>query len=362
MKLTKENLKLALSRIQHPVDGSDFMQTAEIGTIEQNENIVSVELKLGYPMNSIAEELRDLIITEIRKTERSKQINIQFCSDIVAHATQANMELLPDIKNIIAVASGKGGVGKSTTAVNLALALAKEGAEVGLLDADIYGPSQQRMLGLTGRPQSPDGKKIEPMVKFGLQAMSISMLVEEDKPLVLRGPMISKYLEQLLRDTQWRNLDYLVVDLPPGTGDIQLTLSQKVPLTGAIIVTTPQDIALIDAKKALKMFGMVGVPILGVMENMSTHICQKCGHEEAIFGSDGAEKMSRNYDVSLLGKLPLELGIRLQTDSGEPTVVSDPGGSIAIKYHQIALKIGLKISSLSKIRKNVFPKIVIKNS
>ncbi len=362
MKLTAENLKALLTQIKHPIDDSNFIETVEISKIEDNESRVLVEVQSGYPMNSILGTLRESIIREIEKTETVKQVDVQFCCNIVAHSTQRNIGLLPEIKNIIAIASGKGGVGKSTTAVNLALALSKEGSKVGLLDADIYGPSQQRMLGLTGRPDSPDGKKISPMIKFGLQTMSIGLLVEEDTPMVWRGPMVTSALEQLLRDTQWQNLDYLVVDLPPGTGDIQLTLSQKVPLTGAIIVTTPQDIALLDAKKALKMFEKVGVPIIGIMENMSTHICQKCGHEEAIFGSGGGEKMSQDYEVSLLGQLPLKSSIRLQTDSGEPTVIADPDGAVSRKYHEIALKVGLKISRLAKDRKNVFPKIVVQNS
>ena len=257
-------------------------------------------------------------------------------SKVVSHAVQRGVKLVPGIKNIIAVASGKGGVGKSTTAVNLALALAAEGATVGMLDADIYGPSQPMMLGIAGRPESKDGKSLEPMEGHGLQAMSIGFLIDIDTPMVWRGPMVTQALEQLLKDTRWRELDYLVVDLPPGTGDIQLTLAQKVPVTGAVIVTTPQDIALIDARKGLKMFEKVGIPILGIVENMSIHICPKCGHESHIFGAGGAARMCKDYGTELLGQLPLDDSIREQADSGKPTVVSDPDGKIAAIYKQIA--------------------------
>ena len=248
---------------------------------------------------------------------------------ITSHAVQRGVKLIPGVKNIIAIASGKGGVGKSTTAVNLALALAAEGANVGVLDADIYGPSQPMMLGLAGRPESRDGKTLEPLEAYGLQAMSIGFLIDADTPMVWRGPMVTQALEQLLKDTNWRDLDYLIVDMPPGTGDIQLTLAQKVPVTGAVIVTTPQDIALIDARKGLKMFEKVGVPIVGIVENMSMHVCSKCGHAEPIFGEGGAAKMCDDYKVPFLGGLPLDIHIREQTDAGRPTVIADPDGKIA---------------------------------
>jgi len=269
---------------------------------------------------------------------------------------------VPGVKNIIAVASGKGGVGKSTTAVNLALALAAEGAKVGILDADIYGPSQPQMLGITGRPETADGKSMEPMERYGIQAMSIGFLIDTDTPMVWRGPMVTGALEQLLRETNWRELDYLVVDLPPGTGDIQLTLSQKVPVTGAIIVTTPQDIALLDARKGLKMFEKVGVPIIGIVENMSTHICSKCGHEEHIFGAGGGEQMCKDYNVDLLGALPLDIRIREQADSGMPTVVAEPDGQIASIYRQIARRTAVKLSEMGLDHSSKFPNIVIQNT
>jgi ATP-binding protein involved in chromosome partitioning len=272
------------------------------------------------------------------------------------------VQLIPNVKNIIAVASGKGGVGKSTTAVNLALALAAEGAQVGILDADIYGPSQPQMLGITARPESKDGKSMEPLERYGIQAMSIGFLIDMDTPMVWRGPMVTGALEQLLRETNWRALDYLVIDLPPGTGDIQLTLSQKVPVTGAVIVTTPQDIALLDARKGLKMFEKVGVPIVGIVENMSTHICSKCGHEEHIFGAGGGEQMCKDYNVELLGSLPLDIKIREQADSGMPTVVAEPDGKIAAVYRQIARRTAVKLSEYGLDHSSKFPNIVIQNT
>jgi ATP-binding protein involved in chromosome partitioning len=275
---------------------------------------------------------------------------------------QRGVKLIPEVKNIIAVASGKGGVGKSTTAVNLALALAAEGASVGMLDADIYGPSQPTMLGITGRPESRDGKTLEPMIGHGVQAISIGFMIDVDTPMVWRGPMVTQALEQLLKDTRWQGVDYLVVDLPPGTGDIQLTLAQKVPVTGAVIVTTPQDIALIDARKGLKMFEKVGIPIIGIVENMSTHICSNCGHEEHIFGAGGAEKMCKDFNAEFLGALPLDIRIREQTDSGKPTVVADPDGRSAEIYRRIARRIAVKISEQAKDMTSKFPNIVIQNT
>jgi ATP-binding protein involved in chromosome partitioning len=283
-------------------------------------------------------------------------------SKVVSHSVQRGVKLVPGIKNIIAVASGKGGVGKSTTAVNLALALAAEGASVGILDADIYGPSQPMMLGISGRPESKDGKGLEPMMGHGLQAISIGFLIDVDTPMVWRGPMVTQALEQLLKDTRWRELDFLVVDLPPGTGDIQLTLAQKVPVTGAVIVTTPQDIALIDARKGLKMFEKVGIPILGVVENMSIHVCPKCGHESHIFGSGGAARMCKDYGTELLGQLPLDESIREQADSGKPTVVADPDGKAAEIYRRIARRCAVKIAESQKDMSGKFPNIVVQNT
>ena len=362
MKITPEIIKTVLLDINHPVDKTKFILEENIKKIDISESSISLELVFGYPTKSLEEQVQETIKSTLKNLSSIETVSLQISSSISPHAVQRNLGLMPEIKNIIAVASGKGGVGKSTTAVNLALALSKDGAQVGLLDADIYGPSQQRMMGLSGRPDSPDGKKISPMVKFGLQIMSIGLLVEEDTPMVWRGPMVTGALEQLLRDTLWKELDYLIVDLPPGTGDIQLTLSQKVPMTGAIIVTTPQDISLIDAQKALKMFEKVGVPILGVLENMSVHLCEKCGHEENIFGEGAGFKMSNNYDVELLGKLPLKTSIRAQTDAGNPPVLAEPDGVVAKKYKDIAMRVAIKISNLAKSKKNVFPEIVVQNS
>jgi ATP-binding protein involved in chromosome partitioning len=266
------------------------------------------------------------------------------------------------VKNIIAIASGKGGVGKSTTAVNLALALKAEGATVGILDADIYGPSQPRMLGVTDKPKSPDGKTLEPLMGHGVQSMSIGYLIEEETPMIWRGPMVTQALEQLLNDTDWQDVDYLIIDLPPGTGDIQLTLAQKVPVSGALIITTPQDIALLDARKALKMFEKVDVRVLGIVENMSIHICSECGHEEHIFGKGGGQSMSEEYEVDFVGALPLDKQIREEVDNGNPTVASDPDGRITQIYREIARRVAAKLSLQAKEFSAKFPNIVIQNN
>jgi ATP-binding protein involved in chromosome partitioning len=278
---------------------------------------------------------------------------------VTAHAVQRGVQLLPGVKNIIAVASGKGGVGKSTTAANLALALSAEGARVGLLDADIYGPSVPMMMGISGRPDSEDGKTMEPMENYGVQVMSIGFMVAQDEAMIWRGPMATQALEQLLRQTNWRELDYLIVDMPPGTGDIQLTLSQRVPMTGAVIVTTPQDIALLDARKGIKMFEKVGVPILGIVENMAVHVCSQCGHVEHIFGADGGRKMAAEYNVDYLGALPLDIHIRLQADSGKPTVIADPDGDVAGIYKSVARQVAIKIAAKSRDFSSKFPSIKI---
>jgi ATP-binding protein involved in chromosome partitioning len=286
-------------------------------------------------------------------------VSVEITTRVTAHAVQRGVKLLPKVKNVIAVASGKGGVGKSTTTVNLALALAAEGAKVGILDADIYGPSQPMMMGISGRPQSEDGKIIDPMENYGVQVMSIGFLIDADEAMIWRGPMATQALEQLLRQTNWRDLDYLLVDMPPGTGDIQLTLSQRVPMTGAVIVTTPQDIALLDARRGLKMFEKVGVPILGLVENMAVHVCPQCGHVEHIFGADGGKRMAAEYDVDHLGSLPLNLSIREQADSGRPTVVADPDGEIAAIYKSVARQVAVKVAAKAKDFSSKFPSISI---
>jgi ATP-binding protein involved in chromosome partitioning len=297
----------------------------------------------------------------LKQKADAQSVSVTIDWQITKHKVQQGVKSLSGVKNIIAVASGKGGVGKSTTSVNLALALLAEGANVGILDADIYGPSQHRMLGKSEKPESVDGKSITPIESYGLQSMSIGYLIDEEEPMIWRGPMVTQALQQLLNDTNWDKLDYLVIDLPPGTGDIQLTLSQKVPVSGAVIVTTPQDISLLDARKALKMFEKVDVPVMGIIENMSTHVCSQCGHEEAIFGSGGGEKMATQYDVDLLGRLPLDIRIRENADNGEPTVAIDPEGDITKAYRLIATRVAARLAQQAKDYSSAFPNIVIQN-
>jgi ATP-binding protein involved in chromosome partitioning len=338
------------------------MSSGSIKNLSVSDNNIQLEVVLGYPAKSQFQAIQDLVIAALKKIADVKNIQVTVSSNIVAHTVQRGVKLLPGVKNIIAVASGKGGVGKSTTAANLALALSAEGARVGILDADIYGPSLPMMLGINGRPQTVEENTIEPMEGHGLQASSIGFLVDQDSPMVWRGPMVTSALEQLLRQTRWRDLDYLIVDMPPGTGDIQLTLSQKVPVTGAVIVTTPQDIALLDARKGLKMFEKVGVPIIGIVENMSTYICPSCGHEEHVFGSGGGQKMCSDYSVDFLGSLPLNLSIREQSDAGCPTVVAEPNSAISQVYKQIARQVAIRIAGLAKDMSSKFPNIVIQNT
>jgi len=362
MSVTQEQINGALKEVLDPNTGKDFHTGKSAKNISINGGNVALEIELGYPAKTQHEPIRKLIATKLRDLPGVSAVKVTVSSKIVSHSVQRGVKLIPGVKNIVAVASGKGGVGKSTTAANLALALVAEGASVGVLDADIYGPSQPMMLGITGRPESKDGKTLEPMEGHGLQAISIGFLIDLDTPMVWRGPMVTQALEQLLRDTHWRDVDYLIVDMPPGTGDIQLTLAQKVPVTGAVIVTTPQDIALIDARKGLKMFEKVGIPILGIVENMSTHICSHCGHEEHIFGQGGAQRMSMEYGTELLGSLPLDMAIREQADSGKPTVVADPDGRAAEVYRAIARRLAVKIAESAKDMTSKFPNIVVSKS
>lgn len=362
VSVTVEAVQGVLKSLIDPNTNVDFVTAKNIKNLKVEDGDISLDIILGYPAKSQFDAIRKAAINSLRNLPGVKNVSVNVTSQIVAHAVQRGVKLLPGVKNIIAVASGKGGVGKSTTAVNLALALAAEGAQVGILDADIYGPSQPMMLGITGRPDSLEENTIEPMEGHGLQASSIGFLIDDDAPMVWRGPMVTSALEQLLRQTRWRDLDYLVVDMPPGTGDIQLTLSQKVPVTGSVIVTTPQDIALLDARKGLKMFEKVGVPIVGIIENMSTYVCPSCGHEEHVFGTGGGEKMCKDYGVEFLGALPLNLSIREQADAGRPTVIADPDGAISAIYKNIARRVAIRVAALSKDMSSKFPNIVVQNT
>ena len=358
--LNKETIESKIKEYIEPNMERDLVSTKSVKNIEIDGNNVTIDITLGYPAKGFEEELT-AAVTKQAQAAGADKVTVNISTNIASHGVQRGVKRIDNIKNIIAVASGKGGVGKSTTSVNLALALAQEGARVGILDADIYGPSQPRMMGLSGQPQSKDGNSLEPMENYGVQTMSIGFLIDEETPMIWRGPMVTQALEQLLNDTQWKDLDYLVIDLPPGTGDTQLTLAQKVPVSGAVIVTTPQDIALLDARKGLKMFEKVEVPILGIVENMSIHICSECGHEEHIFGSGGGSSMSEQYDVDFLGALPLDIRIREETDSGKPTVVAEPEHRISQIYRQIARRTAAKLALQAKDYSTKFPSIVISN-
>jgi len=361
MSLTTDQVRDTLKNTLDPDTGLSLMSTGAVKQLSVDGNDVSLDLELGYPVQSRLPALRTLI-TEALMGEGAGRVTLNLTWKVQAHAVQAGIKLLPQVRNIIAVASGKGGVGKSTTAVNLALALAAEGATVGLLDADIYGPSQPTMLGISGQPRTEDGMNMEPMQGHGLQVSSIGFLVDPEAPMVWRGPMVTQALEQLLRKTRWADLDYLIVDMPPGTGDIQLTLAQKVPVTGAVIVTTPQDIALIDARRGLRMFEKVGVPIFGIVENMAVHICSNCGHAEHIFGEGGGERMAKEVGVDWLGALPLSLAIREQTDAGKPTVVAEPDGEAAAAYRAIARRVAGRVAAQGRDMSSKFPSIVVQNT
>ncbi len=361
MSLTPERVSDVLRSVIDPNTGKDLVSGRCVRNVKVSGSDVSLDVELGYPAASQLDPIRQLVIAALKQAGAGN-VSANVHSKIVAHAVQRGLKVMPSVKNIIAVSSGKGGVGKSTVAVNLALALAAEGARVGMLDADIYGPSQPTMLGLSGRPDTVDGKLLEPMIAHGIQAISIGVLIDPDQPMVWRGPMVTQALQQLLMQTNWQDVDYLVVDMPPGTGDIQLTLSQQVPVTGAIVVTTPQDIALMDAKKGLKMFEKVGVPILGIVENMATHVCSNCGHTEHIFGEGGAERMSQEYGVAVLGSLPLDIRIREQADSGRPTVVAEPDSDIAVAYKAIARKVAIAIAEKAKDMSLKMPTIKVTNT
>ena len=359
MAISEQSVLDALRGVVDPNTGRDFVSAKNIKNLQLNAGEVRFTLELGYPAGSQVAEFTAALQTAAKAVAGVTSVQVTHQLEVQAHGVQRGVQLLPGVKNIVAVASGKGGVGKSTTAANLALALAAEGARVGLLDADIYGPSVPMMMGIDDRPDSEDGKTMEPLRNYGVQVMSIGFLVNRDEAMVWRGPMATQALEQLLRQTNWDNLDYLIVDMPPGTGDIQLTLSQRVPLTGAVVVTTPQDIALLDARKGIRMFEKVGVPILGIVENMAVHVCTQCGHTEHIFGADGGRKMATEFGMEYLGALPLAMQIRIQADGGKPTVVAEPDSEVAGLYKEVARRVAVAIAARNKDYSNKFPTITI---
>ena len=347
-QLVSDSLQERIEALVLPGIGATLAEGQARIRVADADGRVAVSILLGFPSEHWRGWLQQAL-TELLAAEGRVLGHLELGHRIATHAVQPNVTPLANVRNVIAIGSGKGGVGKSTTAVNLALALAADGARVGVLDADVYGPSVPTMLGLHGRPDSPDGKSIEPMRAHGIEAMSIGLLVEADTPMIWRGPMATSALTQLLNDTRWGDLDYLIVDLPPGTGDIQLTLAQKIPVAGAVIVTTPQDVATLDARKALKMFEKVEVPVLGVVENMAVHVCSNCGHAEHLFGSGGGARMAAQYDVPLLGSLPLEIGIREQGDAGIPVVVAAPDSPAAQAYRDTARRMAVRLSMRPRV-------------
>ena len=360
---TETNVNKFLNSIELPGLGRPLGDLGRISGVKTTGSAIQARIELGFPAATRFSEFRSHIASELARETGVDNVDIDLATRIVAHGVQPNVKPIDGASNIIAIASGKGGVGKSTVAVNVALALVAEGASVGLLDADIYGPSQPQMVGLTGQqPKSQDGKSMQPLEAHGLQVMSIGFLVDPDQPMVWRGPMVTSALNQLLQQTNWHDLDYLIVDMPPGTGDIQLTLSQKVPVSGAVIVTTPQNIATLDARKGLAMFRKVSVPVLGVIENMSTHVCSNCGHEEPIFGFGGGATIAADFDVELLGQLPLDAKIREQTDSGTPTVVADPDSPAALAYRDAALRMSVALAGRPQDYSGKFGSIVVEDS
>lgn len=358
----REAIETRLAEFIVPQTGRPLGQAGTRIDLEEKDGGLDLAVHCGFPAARAAAGLATAIASHCGDLGTTARLEITVDWQVRAHAVQRGVTPLPGVSNVIAVASGKGGVGKSTVASNLSLALALEGARVGLLDADIYGPSQPRILGLMGqRPDSPDGQTIEPLQAHGIVAMSIGFLVDEKQPMAWRGPMVTSALNQLLTHTRWGELDYLLIDMPPGTGDIQLTLAQRVPVSGAIIVTTPQDIALSDARKGLEMFQKVNVPILGVVENMALHVCSHCGHEEAIFGEAGGQRLATDYGVPLLGSLPLDRNIRVQTDSGTPTVVADPDGPAAVHFVDVALRAAGELAAGARDYTHLFPTITVED-
>ncbi len=362
MAVSQLQVETVLKEVIDPYLKQDLVSARAVKNIAVDDGRAVIDVVLGYPAKGWQDELAGQLRAKVAAISGVSDATINVSSKIATHAVQKGVKPLAGVKNMIAIASGKGGVGKSTVAVNLALALSAEGANAAILDADIYGPSQPRMLGVKAKPESKDGRSLEPVHSYHLQTMSIGFLIEEETPMIWRGPMVTQALEQLMKDTRWEDVDYLIIDLPPGTGDTQLTLAQKVPVSGAVIVTTPQDIALLDARRGLKMFEKVEVPVLGIVENMSTHICSKCGHEEHIFGEGGGKRMAEQYNVDLLGSVPLDIRIREETDGGRPTVVADPDGRVAQIFREIARRVAAKLSLKKKDFSAAFPNIVIQNT
>ncbi len=362
MNFTEADVQAALKQLTDPNTKKDFVSGKSVKNIKISGNDVSLDIQLGYPAKSVWDETRVMVENHLRASLPGvSKVAANVTSKVIPHAVQRGVALVDGVKNIIAVASGKGGVGKSTTAVNLALALAAEGARVGILDADIYGPSQPMMLGLPAgtRPDVRDNAWFLPVLAHNIEAMSIGFLLDADNtPVVWRGPKATGALLQLLQQTLWSDLDFLIIDMPPGTGDIQLTLAQKVPVAGAVIVTTPQDIALLDARKGIEMFRKVEIPVLGVVENMALHICSNCGHAEHVFGQGGGERIARDYQTELLGALPLDLRIREQADRGQPSVIADPEGDIAVLYRGIARRMGAAVAKAARLDAKKVPNIV----
>ena len=361
MGIAQSDVENSIKAWVDPHLGQDLISARMVPKIEVEGQSVTIHVALGYPAKDFHAVIREALTAKLKADTGASQVTVEVGQKIVSHAVQKNLKPLPGVRNIVAIASGKGGVGKSTTAINLAAALALDGARVGVLDADIYGPSLPHMLGLSGRPEVREGNRIQPLQAFGLQAMSIGFLIDEDQPMIWRGPMVTGALQQLLNNTDWHDLDYLIIDLPPGTGDIQLTLSQQIPVSGALIVTTPQDIALLDAQKGLKMFQQVSVPVLGLIENMSIHLCSQCGHAEPIFGEGGGEKMAQKYGTELLGGLPLDIHIRQQADEGRPLVIVRPESPVAAMYREIARKMAARLALKAKDYSARFPTISVVN-
>lgn len=357
-------LEQAVAQYIDPYLQKNLIELNTLKSLSSTDGKVVIEIELPYACSGLHGAIQEIVTTNMEDIDGVESVNIRVSSKVITHQVQNDLKSLSNVKNIIAVASGKGGVGKSTNAVNLALAMASEGARVGILDADIYGPSVGMMLGIADgtRPETVDDKAFLPIEAHGIQAMSMAFLVTEQTPVVWRGPMVSGALQQLLTQTNWDDLDYLFIDMPPGTGDIQLTLSQKVPVTGAVIVTTPQDLALMDCKKGIEMFRKVNIPVLGVIENMSVHICSNCGHHEALFGEDGGKRIAEAYDTSVLGEMPLHQTIREHIDQGTPTVIAEPDSEVALLYRDMARKVGAQLATKAKNPRNVVPEIIVSSN